>query len=286
MWVDEHPYLSIYLLGSIFVVVLSLVKIILFWPIGWFTKGNTAIKNLKKLLPPDEKTWGEKAILNIGSIAFDVVLSWIAVLLLLWQIATGLFEMLREVISSKPEAIKVLRFPLYNNPNMSREAVWAYSCALEMKAGRNQLNEGDIIDAVNQLHSHYPSFGRTTAVKELDSLNVVSSDLIRSVLSRISSYEELDYEELENKLDDVRKHRDEIINKAASEGKTIPVESLIRHLDALLDENPGDKEIAIEVEARKQELLTKYKDGVPVEVAYQWQKEGEEKFGWDVIHND
>lgn len=91
---------------------------------------------------------------------------------------------------------------------------------------------------------------------------------------------------LDKELDDIRNQRDEIIDKAASEGKTVPIDSAIKELDALLEANPGDEEIAAVVETKKKELLTKYKDGMPIEVAYQIMKEAEEKFGWDAIHSD
>ncbi len=139
----------------------------------------------------------------------------------------------------------------------------------------------DILESFNLLHSYYPYFNRGTALKELDRLNVVSQDLMRSLISRASSYEEL-----EKELENVRTKRDELIANEASKGKTIPVDNIIKSLDKLLDENPGNEEIAAEVKARKKELLAKYKEGVPVEVAYQWQKDGEEQFGWDAIHKD
>lgn len=80
---------------------------------------------------------------------------------------------------------------------------------------------------------------------------------------------------LGKELLDVRDKRDKLINKHASEGKTIPIDGFIDTLDTLLAENPDNEEMAIEVEGRRKELLTKYKDGVPIEIAYQWMKEDE-----------
>jgi hypothetical protein len=188
---------------------------------------------------------------------------------------------LREVFSPVPEEIKLLRFPLYNNSELSREKVWAYFIALQFKTGSNHPEESFLFNSILDIKIFYPFFNSITALKELEKLNIVSEDIIKAESKNIFSYESKNEE-----LYDIRKQRDGIIAKATSEGGKIPVDGFIKSLNKLLESNPENKELFAEVDARKKEMLTKYKDGIPIDVAYQWQMEGEEEFGWDVIHKN
>ena len=49
MWIDGHPLLLFYLIGCALVVILTLVKVILYWSIDWAIKANILRKNLKNL---------------------------------------------------------------------------------------------------------------------------------------------------------------------------------------------------------------------------------------------
>jgi hypothetical protein len=190
MWIDQHPYIFIYLLGCVFVLILSIFKVILFWFLSWITKGNILKKNLKKLDPADEQAFGRKAMVFIGVLAFEAAPSWINVIVGVWQIIAHLLKIVREALVSTPEAIKELRFPLNNNPNMSREAVWAYVYALSMKVGEKLPGESELLYALNDLREEHPSFNREAALNQLKGLNVVSADVISSALRRLSSSEE------------------------------------------------------------------------------------------------
>lgn len=189
MWIDQHPYLFIYLLGCVLVVALLIFKIILFWIISWITKENILNKNLKKLLPPDEKTFEQKAYFFIGTLALEIALSWINVVVVVWQIMTTVLKNLREVLASTPEAIKLLGFPLRNNPNMSREAVWAYLYALGIKGGEKPPSEHELLLELKEPSRHHPSFDRKAALNQLNDLNVMSADVILSALDNLSSSE-------------------------------------------------------------------------------------------------
>src|ERR1700693_3122699 len=103
MWIHSHPYLFIYLIGCILVVILTLIKISLFWTIAWITKGNILNKNLKKLLPPNKETFIKKVTQFFGVLLLETALSWINVVVVLWQITTALLRTVREVFSSTPE---------------------------------------------------------------------------------------------------------------------------------------------------------------------------------------
>jgi len=188
MWIDQHPYVFIYLLGCVFVVILMIFKVTLFWFIDWITKGDVLKKNLKKLNRDDE-SFGSKVITFLPLVAFEVVLSWINVIVATWQIITTLFKVVREALASTPEAIKVLRFPLRNNPNMSREAVWAYLSALNIRVGEKIPGERELLNELNQLRELHPSFDREAALNQLKGLNVLSTDVISSALHRLASSE-------------------------------------------------------------------------------------------------
>jgi hypothetical protein len=188
MWIDQHPYVFIYLLGCVAVVLLSISNVALFWIIAWITKGNVVRKNLKKLEPEDdEPSLAIKAAGFVALLLFEVALSWIGVLVALWQTASMLLKTLREAITSTPEEIKLLRFPLRNNPNLSREAVWAYVHALRIKVGEAVPDEGTLLQSIYGVREQHPSFDTSTALSQLGGLNVMSEAVISSALSRVAS---------------------------------------------------------------------------------------------------
>jgi hypothetical protein len=190
MWTNEHPYVFLYLIGSVLAAILILLKTILFGSLQWITKEHILNKNLRKLLPPDERTVAAKAMLWLGALLLEVALSWINVVVVLWQIAAGLLRTLRELFSSTPEAIKLLRFPLRNNPRMSRESVWAYVQGLQLRAGERQPSGSELCSTLDEVFDYYPSFDRRVALTQLSSLKIVSPDVISAALSSLSASEE------------------------------------------------------------------------------------------------
>jgi len=66
-------------------------------------------------------------------------LSWVGVVVGLVKFAIVFLRIIRDVVAQTPEAIKVLRYPLRNNPDLSREAVWAYVYALGIKLRCNAI---------------------------------------------------------------------------------------------------------------------------------------------------
>lgn len=184
---DIHPYLSIYLIGCALVVFLTLFKAVFYWFIVWITRENILNNNLKKLQSPDERTFPEKALLFLGTIALEAALSWINVIVIILQIIKLLLNVIREALTTKPEAVKELRFPLRNNPDMSREAVWAYLSALQVKAGEKQPDVSDLLYSLDELTEYYPSFNKQVALNQLEDLNVISKDTLLSVLNELDT---------------------------------------------------------------------------------------------------
>jgi hypothetical protein len=187
MWIDKHPYFSIYLLGSALFVILAMLNMVLEWLLDWITKDNILQANLKKLQPSDETS--QMGVLgHIVIIIFEAALSWINVIVAIWRIAKNVMYSLRYFLASKPEEIKSLEFPLRNNPDMSREAVWAHSLALGVKGGGNKYPDGsELLNFLNNAREELPSFDRAKALHYLEGLNIVNAGVITSVRQRILS---------------------------------------------------------------------------------------------------
>lgn len=186
MWIDRHPYLFVYLLGSALVLLLGVCSATLFWVLAWITKANVVANNLKKLNPPDEESRAMKAAAFTAALVFETALSWIGVIVAVWQIIATLLKLLREGLVSTPEEIKLLRFPLRNNPNMSREAVWAHVQALKIKVGEAIPSRDSLLVALENVREDYPTFDAESALSQLQHLNVVRAEVVSSVLSAMS----------------------------------------------------------------------------------------------------
>lgn len=183
MFIDQHPYISIYLLGSLLVVLLTFVKIALFYAIDWVIKANILNKNLKKLADPDNNQWYLKALKFLVLLLFEAALSWINVVVILGQILYGIVKVLRDLFTTAPEEIKALRFPLRNNPFLSKEAVWAYLMAISVKMGEALQNESGIIASIEDVLDNRPDFDYLNALDQLDNLKVMNSETISSAKS-------------------------------------------------------------------------------------------------------
>lgn len=152
---------------------MSLFQVTIFLVIRWITKTNVILKNIKKIEPPDSTSFLFKVGTFISLLLLGAMLSWINILFLLGQMVIGLLTVFRDLFSPLPEEIKLLRFPLRNNPNLSREAVWAYVWALRIKNGE-EWNSELIHYSLDNLVTHYPSVNSTKALKMLEDLKVVN----------------------------------------------------------------------------------------------------------------
>lgn len=188
MNLDDHPYLSGYLLGCVIAFFLGLVVAVESYILSWLFKGNILQKNLNKIKDP--ATYGFKA--NFGLFTFglftSVLMSWLGVLQYLWTIFWVPIRMLRELLSSTPEEIKALRFPLMNNPELSREAVYAYAYALGVKAGAIP-SPWQIAQELKYIEGFYPSFNPKRALETLKSLGVIEQETISEALAELDSIE-------------------------------------------------------------------------------------------------
>jgi hypothetical protein len=185
MWIDKHPVVLGYLLGSALVVVLTLLKIVLFYTIDWIIKANILQKNMRKLLPPEEMTFGVKAVKFFGVIFIEALLSWVNVVVILWQVLSSIVRVARDQLQPAPEAIRLLRFPLRNNPDMPRETVWAYIQALGVKGGNQLPTKESLVASLNEIATYHPSFDRVVALKHLQNLDAVSTEIALATLTEV-----------------------------------------------------------------------------------------------------
>ena len=202
LWLDDHPqittYLIIYLSGCVLTMLLEIVYHLLSGVHFWVTKENVYTRNLSKLESPEVfkvknmntlfylffTKNGRTNFLNY--FLLPIALSWLGFLFELYVFFAFLFGVLRDIFASVPEEIKLLKFPLSNNPDLSREAVWAYVTALDLKAGV-PWSHSAIRSRLDYVSCRNPAFDHASALKILDSLKVVDSEAINTVISQIDN---------------------------------------------------------------------------------------------------
>jgi hypothetical protein len=92
MWLNDHQYVQIYLVGCLVAFFFYLFRVALLSALGWITKANIARKNLDKIKSPDKSSFIDKIMVYGLMILLDVALSWISVATGLWQILVVLFS--------------------------------------------------------------------------------------------------------------------------------------------------------------------------------------------------
>lgn len=176
---DEHPYLWIYLLGGVTAGVFLAARSVLYWALNWCTKVNVQLANIRKLLPGHAKPAAKRFAEGFGTVAWEVALSWISVALGSWQLLTTCLRFVRELLTPVPEVVRKLRFPLRNNPNLSRESVWAHVLALSVVAGGDHpLSKEKLVSELIDAEENLPGFDTAAAISHLESLEVVKPDVL------------------------------------------------------------------------------------------------------------
>ena len=184
MNLDDHPYLSVYLMGCLLAFFLHFVVMAEGYMIDWVSKGNVLRKNLNKIKDPSQQGFKATAIMFAFGLIIGTVMSWLGVLLYLWQIFWIPLRAIRDALSSAPEEIKLLRFPLKNNPNLARESVWAYLNALGIKAGTIP-NPTQMAWELEEIGDYYPSFNSDVALEALRSLGGIDQEILSEVSAHL-----------------------------------------------------------------------------------------------------
>lgn len=191
MNLDEYPILEGYLAGCVFAFFLYFFVVVESYVVSWIFKGNVLRKNLNKIKNPSEQGFKHEAMVFLGFLLLGVVGSWLSVLTYAWSILWLPIAAVREALSSVPEEIKLLRFPLHNNPDLSKEAVWAYLKALAIKSGALP-NAIHLSWELEEINGYYPKFNNEVALGKLGSLVGVDQDILSEVSARMKDMGEAD----------------------------------------------------------------------------------------------
>jgi hypothetical protein len=183
----QNRWVIAYLAGCVVAFACFSVNASLLFILSWMTKANVLKKNLKKLQPDEESTFINRILAGVGVILLETAFSWIAVLFALWTFFKTIFDTLREIFSSTPEAVQKLRFPLKNNPNMSREAVWAHYVSLAAVNGEIPTDASTLVTELDALASANPALDRHAALMQLKALHVVDADVVAAAIERVDA---------------------------------------------------------------------------------------------------
>lgn len=157
-----------------------------FSSVDWIFKGGVFRTNLKKLYPPDPQSRLSKFLWGALLVLLSALLSWIQVLLGLGEAVWRFVKIVREVFAAVPQDIKRLRFPLHNNPDMSREAVWAYVCALNAKEGGVLATPSKLLESLEAVRQGHEYFDPRLALKHLAELRAVSAETVDATMEHFS----------------------------------------------------------------------------------------------------
>ena len=186
---DDHPYLLGYLIGSAVAMFLGLFIVLEGYIVSWIFKGNVLRKNLAKIQDPSNQGFKVNASMLAFNLVTAAVMSWLGVLQYLWQAFSIPLYAIREALSPVPEEIKSLRYPLLNNPNLSRESVWAYAYALGVSVG-GSANAGQMQYELEEIEGYYPSFKSETALETLRSLGLISDQTVYEAIALVRASKE------------------------------------------------------------------------------------------------
>ena len=176
--------LTIYIAGCALSIAVMALRVSISWCLRWISKTNILLRNLRKLNPPDDRTFGSRIGESVVMTLLSAALSWISALFEIWQTVYIVFDALRELLAATPERVRVLRFPLKTNPDLQREAVWAYVAGLQVLAGE-LVGAASILAGLESVAKIHPIFDRELALRQLDSLHVVDSATISETRARL-----------------------------------------------------------------------------------------------------
>ena len=180
----DHPYLRLYLLGCALVVPFWVASLTFRWVLAWITKGNIMAANFRKLQPTARTPFWARTGKFIWSVVSEVSLSWVNVIVITWKFVVLLLRVAREALSSAPESIQRLRFPLKTNPDLPVESVWAYVFALSICAGALPPDEKRLEEELDDVSYQVPRFDRSVALRQLEALDVVKPSVMDAVVAR------------------------------------------------------------------------------------------------------
>ena len=84
---------------------------------------------------------------------------------------------------------------------------------------------------------------------------------------------------VDKEMDRIRKKKQRLVDRAAKEGKTIPLAQIVEPLEKSKEVYKGDTQYVAAVDRTINELRRRYKTEVPVDEAYQLQADDEDEGG-------
>ena len=84
---------------------------------------------------------------------------------------------------------------------------------------------------------------------------------------------------VEDKIEQLKVEKQQVIDQAAKEGKTIPLESITKGIEELKEKYKGDEKSIAEIDYQINKLKDKYGTNIPVDEAYKLVTEYEDEFG-------
>ncbi len=102
-----------------------------------------------------------------------------------WKLIQILGEVANQIFVSKPESTKKLEYALSNDPNMTRESVWAYTTALAIENGMLNPESHNLTETLEHLIFHYESFIASKALEHLNYLKYIDDELLLKTLNQI-----------------------------------------------------------------------------------------------------
>lgn len=182
-------FLTGYLVGCAAAFFLGIFVVLEGYIVSWVFKGNVLRSNLSKIQDPSGQGFKVNAILLAVGLLSGVVMSWLGVLQYLWRAFALPLTAIRDALSSVPEQVKSLRYPLLNNPDLSRESVWAYVCALGVSTG-TRTDPVQMKWNIEEVEGYYPSFKSETALEMLRSLGVVEEQTVLEAIALVRAAKE------------------------------------------------------------------------------------------------
>jgi len=183
---DWQLYLFIYFAGVICAILMMLIQIVFVFTINWITKTNIFYKNLKKLDPHNIEA-GIYSKYSSKLIYFlEPLLSWISVVFIIGRMFYTICNNIRVALQSTPEEIKILNFPLRNNPDLKPEVVWAHLMALRSKNG-DIVNSYIISANLKEIKLKNSYFASDFAIENLKRLNVIDPEILSDTLETIKT---------------------------------------------------------------------------------------------------
>lgn len=168
---------ELYFFGAIASLVLGFFLQGLFWILGGITGDRVFGKNLRKIyIFSNGLSFSEVEVKpSVGMYLFEISISWLGFFFKCFLAIRGVYQILQHGFKHMPERVKEVRYPLFNNPNLSAESVWARWTAIPILLG-DPINNSRLVDDLSRVQGKNEHFNVERALTALAELNVLKSE--------------------------------------------------------------------------------------------------------------